>query len=153
MPFRRLRTFRTLAAAAALAATAVGACSAGEPTAAVRDAAVARLANIPTGDQAADRAALDEVMRRMRGLASTTGCADGSCEVIGLGRKPCGGPWEYVAYCPTTTDVVQLRAAANEVDRAERAFNERYGMTVSECSVAPYPSNGCAPRPVASRTP
>ena len=153
MPFRCLRTFRTLAVGAALAATAVGACSAGEPTAAARDAAVARLANIPTGDQAADRAALDDVMRRMRALANTSGCANGTCEVIGLGRKPCGGPWEYVAYCPATTDVVQLRAAAAEVDRAERAFNERYGIGVSECSVAPYPSGSCAARPAAGRTP
>ena len=153
MPFRSLRMIHTLALGAALAATAVGACSAGEPTAAARDAAVARLANIPSGDQAADRAALDDVMRRMRALANTSGCADGTCAVIGLGRKPCGGPWEYVAYCPTTTDVAQLRAAAAEVDRAERAFNERYGTGVSDCSAAPYPSTPCAARPAASRTP
>jgi hypothetical protein len=153
MPFRRLRTFRTLAVAGALAAAAAGACSSGEPTAVARDAAVARLASIPSGDQAADRAALDEVMRRMRSLATTTGCANGSCEVIGLGRKPCGGPWEFVAYCPTTTDVVQLRAAAAEVDRAERAFNERYGMMASDCGVAPYPSHSCVAAPAASRAP
>jgi hypothetical protein len=152
MASRLFRTPRRVAFAAALAAAALGACSSSDPTASNRDPAVARLASIPSGNEAADRAALDEVMRRMRALANTDGCANGSCEVIGLGRKPCGGAWEYVAYCPTSTDAAQLRAAAAEVERAERAYNERYGIVASDCSVAPLPGNSCVAKPTAART-
>jgi hypothetical protein len=135
----------TLAAVAMLTLGGALACSSQTATSADRSALVARLAGIPSGNEASDRATLDEVRARARALASTTGCTTGTCEVLGLGQKPCGGPWEYVAYCPTTTDGTALRAAATELARVERAFNERYGV-VSDCSVTPYPSTPCAAR-------
>lgn len=153
-PLHPARLFlRSVALAAAIAGPVLLGCSSTETTATARDAAVARLAGIPSGDRSADRAALDEAMRQMRALAHTEGCADGSCAVIGLGAKPCGGPWEYVAYCPTTTDVARLKAAADEVLRAERAYNERYGITASDCSVAPFPEGSCTAKPAAARAP
>ena len=141
MSSRCLTIPRALALAASLALSALGACSSGEPTSSTRDGTVVRLANIPSGDRAADRAALDDAIRRARALGTTNGCPGGVCEVVGLGQKPCGGPWEYVAYCPTTDDGARLRAAAAEVLRAERAYNERYGIASADCSVAPLP--GC----------
>jgi hypothetical protein len=157
MSFSRFRTTTRLALTALVAGAVAGpllGCSAGEPTASTRaSAAVARLANIPTGNQPSDRAALDDAMLRVRAIATTSGCGPGGCEVIGLGAKACGGPREYVAYCPTSTDVTQLKAAAAEVQRAERAYNERYNITVSDCSVAPLPSDRCVGDPPAGRAP
>ena len=135
----------TLAALAMLTLGGALACSSQGATAVDRTALVARLAGIPSGNEAADRAALNEVRARARSLASISGCTAATCEVLGLGQKPCGGPWEYVAYCPTTTDGTALRAAAAELGRVERAFNERYGV-VSDCSMVPYPSTPCATR-------
>ena len=153
MQIQLFRTSRRLAVAAALAGAALAGCTSAEPTSAARDATVARLANIPTGDVTADRSALDAAMRDVRALAKTDGCGPGGCQVIGIGRKPCGGPWELVSYCPTSTDVTRLRAAAAEVERAERAYNERYGIMASDCSVPSLPAGSCAPPPVSSVAP
>ena len=46
-------------------------------------------------------------------------------------------------------DPAPLRAAAAEVARAERAYNERYGIVASDCSVATLPA--CAARPLGGR--
>lgn len=89
----------------------------------------------PAGDQATERAALDSLMAAARALASTTGCASsGQCASMALGAKACGGPWEYVVYCPLTTDTTALRAAAEELERRERAFNAKYDV-VSTCEM------------------
>lgn len=87
------------------------------------------LSRFPTGDVADDRATLDRLKQQARSLAGTTGCAaGGECSAIGLGERPCGGPSEYVVFCPRTTDVQALREAVAVVARAERAFNDRYGI-------------------------
>ncbi len=137
---RFLRTPRLAVLAAAFAGAAVGACSDDEPTSSARDEAVARLASIPSGDQNADRATLEQVKQTVRDLARGGPCADGSCSVLPLGQKPCGGTAEYVAFCPTNTDVPRIEAAAREVERAERAYNERYNIAFSDCSVAALPA-------------
>ena len=131
-------------AAAVIGLGAAGACSSGAPTANAPDATIARLDNFPSGNQSADRARLDSLKAVARATAKSGPCADGNCAAIGLGAKPCGGPWEYVTYCPTTTDGARLRAVADEVARAERLFNERYNIA-SDCSVAAEPA--CAVKP------
>lgn len=120
------------------AALAVAAC-AGAPTSA-RPAGLRILDRLPTGDQSADRAALDSAYRVVRSLAAGGTCADGSCAALPVGAKACGGPSSYVSYCPTSPDAARLRAAADEVTRAERAFNERYGV-MSTCEVTAPPAN------------
>ena len=94
------------------------------------------------GDQAADRAALDRLKAEARALAHVTGCtSSGQCAVQALGERACGGPEEYVVYCPRSTDVAALARKADELARASRAFNAKYQI-VSTCEyrVAPVPA-------------
>jgi len=89
----------------------------------------------PAGDQATERAALDSLMAAARALARTDGCASsGQCASMPLGARGCGGPWEYVVYCPLSTDTTALREAAEELERRERAFNAKYDV-VSTCEM------------------
>jgi hypothetical protein len=136
------------AAALCLSLAAAAAACDGAPTAA-GDATALRADRFPTGDQTADAATLDDFRRRARGLARRDGCARGEdCGAIALGAKPCGGPWEYVVYCRTSTEEPALRAAAAQLDSAERRFNDRYALG-STCDVPPEPvpglqGGGCA---------
>ena len=125
-------------AGAALAGGAVTACSSSAPTATAQPGAV-RLNDFPSGNRTIDQSRLDSLKAVARSLAKSANCPDGSCGVVALGAKPCGGPWEYVQFCPTTTDVQRLEAVANEVQRAEVMFTERYGL-VSDCMMAQLPA-------------
>jgi hypothetical protein len=142
MSFELFRSTRRAAlaafAGAALAGGALTACSSSAPTATARPGEV-RLNNFPSGVRVADQSTLDSLKAVARSLAKSANCPDGSCGVVSLGAKPCGGPWEYVQYCPTTTDVPRLEAVANEVQRAEVLFNERYGLA-SDCMMAQLPA-------------
>ena len=94
-----------------------------------------------SGDQQADRAAIERVKAAAKALARTDGCSAASqCAVQALGERACGGPEEYVVYCPRATDVAALKRKADELARLERAFNKRYQI-VSTCEyrVAPAP--------------
>lgn len=140
----RLRTLPARTALAALCAALLGAgaaCGAhGLPT--VRDDAggIPRLdRNFPSGDQAADAAALAGLKQRMTAIAKQTGCAAaGECATMAYGVRGCGGPSGFVVYCRLTTDEAKLRAAADEVTRAEQAFNSRYGV-ISTCEMRSAP--------------
>lgn len=131
---RALRVHLSLIAAAAL----VAACSS-PPTSAGDVVAGLRLDRLPTGDQTADRAALDSAGRAIQALAGSGKCADGACAALAVGAKPCGGPWSYVSYCPTSPDAERLRTLAAELQRAERAYNERYSVA-STCDLATPPA-------------
>jgi hypothetical protein len=88
----------------------------------------------PAGDsQAQDRAAIDQLLRDTKALAHTGGCASADqCAVLPIGARACGGPEDYVVYCPRTTDVAALERKASELDSAEKAFNAKYHI-VSTC--------------------
>ncbi|CAA9338967.1 MAG: hypothetical protein AVDCRST_MAG11-2883, partial [uncultured Gemmatimonadaceae bacterium] len=58
-----------------------------------------------------------------------------------LGVRACGGPREYIAYCPATTDSARLFAKLAELARAETAANERSGA-MSVCSLVTPPAPG-----------
>jgi hypothetical protein len=149
MPARFFRTPRLFALAALVAVGGAAGCGSDDPTSSSREAAVAALAGVPSGNATADRSAIDAAYRAVRELAKNGACANGTCEVIPVGEKPCGGAGEWVPYCPTTTDVPALKAAAAEVVRAERAYNERYGIVASDCSVAKLPA--CTALPAGGR--
>jgi hypothetical protein len=64
-----------------------------------------------------------------KAIARADGCgASGQCATMGIGERACGGPSEYVVYCPLTTDTAALRRKVADVARAERAFNQKYGI-------------------------
>jgi hypothetical protein len=102
-----------------------------------------------------DRAAIERLKVDARAIARTTGCGPaGQCASIGLGVRACGGPSEYVVYCPASTDTAALRRKVAEVERAERAFNEKYGLA-STCEFRMPPTlevSGGSCRAVAPNT-
>ena len=92
------------------------------------------------GAQASDQAALDRLMREARALAHAEGCtAADQCAVLPLGERACGGPEDYVVYCPRSTDVAALKAKAAELARAQKAFNAKYQL-VSTCEFRQPPT-------------
>jgi hypothetical protein len=137
-------SMRRTSALAALTAALVAAC-AGSPTGTTARSDLRVIDRVPSGNQSADRAALDSAYRAIRTLAAPGSCADGACTALPLGAKPCGGPWAYVSYCPTSPDAERLRGMAAELARVERAYNERYGIA-STCDVTAAPA-GCRVAP------
>jgi hypothetical protein len=95
----------------------------------------------PTGgSQASDQAVLDRLMREAKALAHAEGCTTADqCAVLPLGERACGGPEDYVVYCPRSTDVAALKAKAGELGRAQKAFNAKYQL-VSTCELRQPPT-------------
>jgi hypothetical protein len=92
------------------------------------------------GSQASDQVALDRLMREAKALAHAEGCtAADQCAVLPLGERACGGPEDYVVYCPRSTDVAALKAKAAELARAQKAFNAKYQL-VSTCEFRQPPT-------------
>lgn len=92
-----------------------------------------------TGDQEWDKAVVAQLERDARRLATTSGCTDaGGCRTAPIGVKACGGPRDYIAYCVTATDTAALFRKLDELARAERAYNERYGI-MSTCEFRDAP--------------
>lgn len=76
-----------------------------------------------------------EVMR----LIGDGACADvGQCRAIAFGAKPCGGPWQYLAYSTAITDSTALAAAVGRYNAKEAAINRAEGR-VSDCSLVSPP--------------
>jgi hypothetical protein len=88
----------------------------------------------PTGGtQDADQAVVDRLMREAKALAHVDGCsAAGECAVQPLGARACGGPEDYVVYCPRSTDVAALKRKAAQLEREQKAFNAKYQI-MSTC--------------------
>jgi hypothetical protein len=85
--------------------------------------------------QDVDQAALDRLTREVKALARADGCtAANQCRTLPIGARPCGGPEEFVVYCPRTTDVAALERKAAELERAQKAFNEKSGL-MSTCEM------------------
>lgn len=117
-----------LTAAVAAVLLALTAACASQPSAA-DDTADAPSGAASTGSQLGDRAAIDQMKVDAKAIAKTGGCATAAqCAAIGLGERPCGGPSEYIVYCPLTTDTAALRRKVADVARAEREFNQKYGL-------------------------
>jgi hypothetical protein len=67
---------------------------------------------------------------------------DDDCRVIGVGSKPCGGPWKYLIYSASTLDETHLEALVAEHAAFEDYMNWKYGY-MSTCDVPPIPVPEC----------
>lgn len=90
----------------------------------------------PRGEEGVpDAARLAELEENARALANPSGCErSGECRTAPVGNRPCGGPREYVVYCPATTDSAALFRALEELAAAEDAYN-RANDLVSTCEM------------------
>ena len=86
-----------------------------------------------------DRTQLAEMRREMDALVGdAAGASIDDCRYLGLGAKPCGGPWEYAIYSASSTDSVALTERLTAYNAFEAEMNERYGYA-SDCSVPNEP--------------
>lgn len=86
----------------------------------------------PAGD---DTSRITRLEREARALASASGCGTASaCRTAPVGSRGCGGPRDYLVYCPATTDTAALLRKLEELARVESAYNEREGV-VSTCQM------------------
>ena len=90
-----------------------------------------------------DRAQLAEMRQGIGALVGEAACDSiGDCRVVGLGAKPCGGPWEFLVYSTASTDSAALAGRLGEHNAFEAFMNQRYGYG-SDCSVPVEPVLGC----------
>ena len=70
-------------------------------------------------------------------------CQDSTqCLSIGLGSKPCGGPWAYVIYSAATVDTSVLLAKVSAYNEFNHELNVRYSWG-SDCMFVSKPNPGC----------
>ncbi len=90
-----------------------------------------------------DEARLAVMQREIVDFIGVPSCgAVGDCRHIGIGSKPCGGPWSYLIYSAATIDEHELRSRVLRYNAWNHGMNRRYGL-VSTCDVAPEPRPGC----------
>ena len=90
--------------------------------------------------QEGDRAQLNSLKSEIENLANASVCSDANtCKFIGLGSKPCGGPWEYLVYSESIHEE-KLEQLVDNYNKKEKDFNVKWGA-ISDCSITNPPSN------------
>lgn len=90
---------------------------------------------------------LDSMKEVILTAAVIESCSESSeCNFVGLGSKPCGGPWEYLIYS-SNADVEMLLGLVENYNATEEQINAEFGRA-SDCSIALAPDsvfceNGC----------
>lgn len=78
--------------------------------------------------------------QRIIGFIKSDSChASVECRFIAFGSKPCGGPWEHLVY-PASIDTTRLFVMISEYNKAEEAYNKKWGI-MSDCSVPVPPDS------------
>lgn len=104
-------------------------------------------------EEAADLAEIEARYEAARVLAADLSCsAHSSCDAIGLGSKPCGGPQEQLVYSRDRVEEVELEAVAEATIEAEERYrqewcdaddNPRYDTCYSNCDYLVEPPVAC----------
>lgn len=90
-----------------------------------------------------ERAGVDQRYQVVYDLTQDLSCTDSTvCLSIGIGSKPCGGPWSYLVYSSETVDQEELNAAVADLYEYESGYNQQEGIG-SDCSIANPASPGC----------
>lgn len=95
------------------------------------------------------RTKMEALSKEIESISITTctssGCEQQSscgCETMGYGKKPCGGPWQYVIYSSSSTDEQLLISKIDEYNELNQLLNQQEGL-VSDCSLEPVPVVEC----------
>ena len=138
----------TLAPAAVPADSSAGADRTPPDTAAAPGAATdsarssgdgARPSRTPASRRAPTQADVQRLYAQARALGKAEGCQeDAECRTAPAGARGCGGPSEFIVYCPRTTDVGRLTAVLAELERTEKEYN-RINQIGSTCEMRMAP--------------
>ncbi len=90
-----------------------------------------------------NKAGVDQRYQTVYSLAQDLSCTDSSvCSSIGIGSKPCGGPWKYLVYSTATVAEENLKSAVADLNSYEAGYNQQESL-LSDCSVAPQANPSC----------
>jgi hypothetical protein len=85
------------------------------------------------GPASGEQGRIAQMEREARAIAKTTGCSTASaCRTAPVGIRACGGPRSYIVYCAASTDTAALFRKLRDLEKAEKAYNEKSGM-MSTC--------------------
>ena len=94
-------------------------------------------------DESDDLAKLADIRNEISVIVGEAACSEQpECRLIGLGAKPCGGPWEYLIYSSVETDTTGLKEKVKEYNDWNLVINKRYEY-VSDCTMAELPEVAC----------
>ena len=93
----------------------------------------------PSSRRAPTQADVQRLYAQARALGKAEGCQeDAECRTAPAGARGCGGPSEFIVYCPRTTDVARLTAVLAELERTEKEYN-RINQIGSTCEMRMAP--------------
>ncbi len=95
------------------------------------------------GSSSYDRAGVDQRYQAVSALTQDLSCTDSTvCLSIGIGSKPCGGPWRNLVYSAATVAPEKLTAAVADLNAFEAGYNQQEGL-LSDCSLASPANPSC----------
>lgn len=104
---------------------------------------VAIAASIGCSDDEDDRGRLEEMEQEILDYAGSPVCEEESeCRYVGVGAKPCGGPWYYLVYSVSSVDSLKLAKMVSAYNEYNDELNRKHGWN-SDCSVPNEPELVC----------
>ena len=98
---------------------------------------------IGCSDEEDDRERLARMEQEILDYVGTPVCEGVSnCRFIGVGAKPCGGPWYWLIYSTVNVDSLRLAGMVTAYNEYNEDLNRKYGW-VSDCSVPNVPDLDC----------
>ncbi len=86
---------------------------------------------------------LEEMEQEILDYVGSPSCDSiGSCRWIGMGDKPCGGPWYILVYSISDVDSLVLGELVSAYNDYNGELNQEYGW-ISDCSVPNDPQLEC----------
>ncbi len=83
---------------------------------------------------------LEELYAEIKSLASSQTCTNSSdWDFVALGSKPCGGPWEYIAYS-NKIDVPDFLDKVKQYNQLQEEYNIEYNA-YSDCMYVVAPND------------
>jgi hypothetical protein len=83
------------------------------------------------------QAQLDEKKQEVLDYINSFQCTD-SCNFIAFGSKPCGGPWEYLAFS-SSVNLETLQTMVTEYNELQHEFNVQT-EAISDCALVMPPN-------------
>ncbi len=90
-----------------------------------------------------NKSGVDQRYQAVYNLTQDLSCTDSAvCSSVGIGSKPCGGPWTNLVYSTATVNQEQLTSAVSDLNSYEAGYNQQEGL-VSDCGLATPANPSC----------